>query len=247
MELTLDTIAGVKIYQNKNGYRFSVDALVLYSFINLEHAKKIADLGAGSGIVGILLAKKYQKAKVELVELQESLAILAEKNIALNNLGQRTSLINCNIKDIPRGIVPLKTNSFDLVASNPPFRRQKTGLISPTDEKAIARHEIKLGIDDILKASFYLLRNKGRLCIVYHPSRIIELIDKLRAGNLEPKRIRFVHSNPASEAKMVLIEAVKNGRPEIKIEKPLFIYHKPVDTGNGENIYTDEMKKIYDQ
>lgn len=247
MELTLDTIAGVKIYQNKNGYRFSVDALVLYSFINLEHAKKIADLGAGSGIVGILLAKKYQKAKVELVELQESLAILAEKNIALNNLGQRTSLINCNIKDIPRGIVPLKPNSFDLIASNPPFRRQKTGLISPTDEKAIARHEIKLGIDDILKASFYLLRNKGRVCIIYHPSRIIELIDKLRAENLEPKRIRFVHSNPASEAKMALIEAVKNGKPEIKIEKPLFIYHEPVDTDNGRNIYTDEMKKIYDQ
>lgn len=247
MELTLDTIAGVKIYQNKNGYRFSVDALLLYSFVDLKHVKKIADLGAGSGIVGILLAKKYQKAKVKLIELQESLASLAEKNIALNNLGQKISLINCNIKDIPSGIASLKADSFDLVVSNPPFRRQKTGLISPTDEKAIARHEIKLDINDIIKASFYLLKDKGRVCLIYHPSRIVELIDKLRAKNLEPKRIRFVYSNPESEAKMMLIEAVKNRRPGIKIERPFFIYSKSADANSMENFYTEEMKGIYNQ
>ncbi len=247
MELTLDTIAGVKIYQNKNGYRFSVDALLLYSFVDLKHVKKIADLGAGSGIVGMLLAKKYPKAKVKLIELQESLAALAEKNITLNNLGQRASLTNCNIKDIPHGIISLKPNSFDLAVSNPPFRKQKTGLISPTDEKAIARHEIKLTIDDTIRASSYLLRDKGRVCIIYHPSRIVELTDKLRAKNLEPKRIRFVHSDSASEAKMALIEAAKNGRPGIKIEKPLFIYQESHEAGNRKNIYTDEMKRIYCQ
>lgn len=235
--LTLDTIRDIKIYQNKNGYRFSIDALLLASFVNLKHALKIADLGAGSGIIGILLAKKYPQAKVDLIEIQNSLALLAEKNIQMNSLAQRIKIFNCNIKNISGNSSFFSPKSFDLAVSNPPFRRQKTGLISPTDEKAIARHELKLSLKDIAGASFYLLRSKGRLCIIYHPARLLELIDELRKKQLEPKRLRFVHSDRNSEAKMVLVEAVKNGRPEMKIEKPLFIYRE-----NG--LYSDELKGI---
>lgn len=238
LELTLDTIRDIKLYQNKKGYRFSVDAMLLFSFINLQRIWKIADLGAGSGVIGLLLAKKYHDTAVTLIELQTSLARLAEKNAKLNSLDDRVRVMQSNIKDLGAGCESLAANSFDLVVSNPPFRRQKTGLISPIDEKAIARHEIKLKLPDLVKAACYMLRDKGRFCIIYHPSRLVELIDVLRKKKMEPKRLRFVHSNIQTEAKMVLVEAVKNGRAEMKIEKPLFIYKE-------RGIYTDEMKKLY--
>ncbi len=237
MDLTLDSIRDIRLYQNKKGYRFSVDALLLYSFVNLQRAKKIADLGAGSGIIGLLLAKKYCDSSVALIELQDSLARLAEKNVKLNSLVDRVRVIGCNIRDID-ACSPLTAKSFDLVVSNPPFRRQKTGLISSTDEKAIARHEIKLKLTDLIDASNYLLRSKGRLCIIYHPSRLVELIDTLRKKQIEPKRLRFVHSDIITEAKIVLVEAVRDGRAEMKIEKPLYIYKE-------DGTYTDEMKALY--
>ncbi|RJQ42056.1 MAG: tRNA1(Val) (adenine(37)-N6)-methyltransferase [Nitrospiraceae bacterium] len=236
MELTLDTIRDIKLYQNKRGYRFSVDALLLSSFVNLKRAEKIADIGAGSGIIGILLAKRYQEAEITLIELQKSLAELAERNVVLNNLEKRIKVIKADLKLHPFSNSLL--HRFDLVVSNPPFRRQKTGLISPTNEKAIARHEIELKLADLIQASCSLLRSKGRFCMIYHPSRLVEVIDALREKHMEPKRLRFVHSNLKTEAKMVLVEAIKDGRTEMKIDNPLYIYDE-------EGTYTDEMKALY--
>lgn len=243
MELTLDTIRDIKLYQNKKGYRFSVDALLLYSFVNLRRAYRIADLGAGSGIVGILLAKKYHDSEVALIEIQNSLAGLAEKNVLLNNLKKRVYVVKADIKTLTPPTLPLvrggiRWGHFDLVVSNPPFRRQKTGLISPTDEKAVARHEIELKLADLMQASCSLLRSKGRFCMIYHPSRLVELIDALREKHMEPKRLRFVYSTLQTEAKMVLVEAIKDGKAEMKIEKPLCIYKE-------DGTYTDEMKALY--
>jgi len=235
LELTLDTIRDIRIYQSKKGYRFSVDALILYSFVNLRRAEKIADLGAGSGIIGILLAKKYPESHITLVEVQGRLARLAEKNCSLNHLEERVAIVSHDIRTI--NSAQLKNNAYDLVVSNPPFRRQKTGLISQIDEKAIARHEIKLRLPDLISSAFYLLRDKGRFCMIYHPSRLVELIEALRNKQMEPKRLRFVHSNINTEAKMVLVEAVKNGRTEMKIENPLYIYDE-----NG--FYKEEMKNL---
>lgn len=212
-----------------------MDALILYSFVNLRRVEKIADLGAGSGIIGILLAKKYPESHITFVEVQGSLARLAEKNCSLNHLEDRAAIVSHDIRTINSS--QLKNNAYDLVVSNPPFRRQKTGLISQIDEKAIARHEIKLRLPDLISSAFYLLRDKGRFCMIYHPSRLVELIEALRNKQMEPKRLRFVHSNINTEAKMVLVEAVKNGRTEMKIENPLYIYDE-----NGS--YREEMKNL---
>ncbi|BCB95287.1 SAM-dependent methyltransferase [Dissulfurispira thermophila] len=243
--LTLDSIRDIQIYQNKNGYRFSVDALLIFSFINLTRVKKIADLGTGSGIIGILLAKKYPDAKVALIEIQKSLARLAEKNVALNKLQERVKVIRADLKELSKThlfthlpIVPF--TDFDLVVSNPPFRKVKTGRLSIGNEKAIARHEIKLSLKDLMNTSSTLLRHHGRLCIIHLPERLTEIIDAMRENNLEPKRMRFIHSNVSTEAKMVLIEAVKGGSPGLKTERPFFIYNE-----NSE--FTDEMKDIYNK
>lgn len=235
MDVTLDSIRDIKIYQSKTGYRFSVDSLLLYDFVNLRKIDTIADLGAGSGIVGILLAKKYVGSKVTLFEIQKNLVELAKKNIVLNNLQERIEVIQQDIREIPK---LQKSFSFDLVVSNPPFRKLRSGLLSIEEEKAIARHEIKITLDDLIHVSSVILKSKGRLCLIYHPWRLSELIEILKKNKIEPKRLKFIHSRKTSEAKMVLVEGVKDGRTGFKVEKPFFIYS---EKGN----YTQEMKKIY--
>ncbi len=238
MDVSLDSIRDIKVFQSKKGYRFSVDALLLFDFISLKKVGRIGDLGAGSGIVGILLAKKYPDAVVTLFEIQDSLATLAKKNITLNNLEERVKLMKADLRKIkppPSFIAP---HSFDLLVSNPPFRKLKSGRLSVGEEQAIARHEIKLKLPDLINAATYLLKTRGRLCIVYHPSRLLELLDILKSKNLEPKRLRFVHSHVSSEAKMVLVEATKGGRAGLKVDKPLHIYK---DDGS----YTEEIMGIY--
>jgi tRNA1Val (adenine37-N6)-methyltransferase len=236
MDVTLDSIRDIRLYQSKTGYRFSVDSLLLYDFVKLKKINSIADLGAGSGIIGILLAKKYPDASITLFELQDSLTRLAQENVVQNCLVDRVKIVRCDLRTL--SIIPITPHNYDLVVSNPPFRRVKSGLLNLGEEKAIAKHEIKLRLNELINAASYLLKVKGRFCIIYHPCRLSELIDILKKREIEPKRLRFVHSNTSSEAKMILLEAVKKGKEGMKVDNPLFIYKE-----NGS--YTDELKGIY--
>lgn len=236
MDVTLDSIRDIRLYQQRIGYRFSVDSLLLYDFVNLKKVSSIADLGAGTGIVGILLAKKYPDANITLFELQDSLIRLAEENVVQNCLEDRVKVIRCDLRTLHA--LPITPRDYDLVVSNPPFRRLKSGLINMEEEKAIARHEVKLRLHELIDAASYLLRAKGRFCIIYHPYRLSELIETLKKRDLEPKRLRFVHSNISSEAKMILLEAAKGGKRGLKVDKPLYIYKE-----NGS--YTEEMKELH--
>jgi tRNA1Val (adenine37-N6)-methyltransferase len=235
MATSLDGILDIEVFQNREGYRFSVDALLLYSFVQVRHAERIVDLGAGSGIIGLLLAKKYETARVVLVELQQGLVKLAERNVAHNGLGERVRVEHADIRDIADRIDML---SSDLVVSNPPFRTVASGRISIGEERAIARHEMRLRFPDLAEAASSLLRVRGRFCMIYHPERIAEVIGTLRKNRLEPKRIRFVHNNSDAVSKIVLIEAVKEGRAGLRIEKPLLIY-------NRDGSYTKELRDMY--
>ncbi len=239
MNITLDSIRDIRIYQLKNGYRFSVDALLLYSFVNLPRAERIADIGAGSGIIGLLLAKKYPHAMVVLLELQESLASLAHENVEMNNLAERVKVVRCDVRELPGkpgSLIPTAC-PFDLIVSNPPFRRERTGLMSAGEERLVARHEVMMKLADLAAAAQHLLKSRGRLFLIYLPERLAELSETLRMNGFEIKRLRFVHSNPCSEAKMVLVEAVKNGRAGLKVERPIYIYE-----GGS---YSAEMVEIY--
>ena len=123
-DVTLDSIRNIKIYQSKEGYRFSVDSLLLYDYVNLKKVNSIADLGAGSGIVGILLAKKFPDARVSLFEIQEGLVGLARNNVSLNSLDGRVEVVACDLRSLPASDV--KGGKYGLVVSNPPFRVMKT-------------------------------------------------------------------------------------------------------------------------
>ncbi len=238
METTLDHIRDIKICQSRSGYRFSVDALLLYSFVNSLLAEKIADLGAGSGIIGLLLAKKYADANVFLFELQDGLAAIAEKNVVLNSLEERVRVIRADVREIRGFFAGSDAGTFDMVVSNPPFRKERSGLVNPGEEKAIARHEITLKLTELVSAARYLMKSKGRLFLIHHPARLGELVSALREKRMEIKRLRFVHSTALTEAKMVLVEAITGGRSGVKVERPLIIYHE-----NGD--YTPEMLSLY--
>lgn len=236
MELTFDSIRDIKLYQRKSGYRFSLDALLLYDFIEQPIAKSIADLGAGSGIIGILLARKFKNARVLLIELQESLYDLALRNIEVNGVADRVEIIKEDIKE--KNKMAKLSGKFDLVVSNPPFRKPVSGKISLEREKALARHEISLKLEDLISTAGHMLKNRGRLCIIYLPDRLPEVFDSLRKEGLEPKRVRFVHGRAGLPAKMVLVESVKASRAGLSVEPPLIVY-KP------DGSYTEEVRAIY--
>jgi tRNA1Val (adenine37-N6)-methyltransferase len=235
MKTSLDGLRDIKVYQNMEGYRFSVDALLLYSFVNLKHAKEIADLGAGSGVIGLLLARKYAMARVLLVELQESLYRLAERNIALNGLEERVGALLTDVRRLDAVCPP---EAYDLVVSNPPFRKPSSGRLSLGEERAVARHELRLRLPELARSASYLLRAKGRFCMIFHPERLIEIVDTLREAKLEAKRIRFVHNDVRAVSKMVLVEAVKEAKPGLKVEKPLILY-------DADGSYTEELNEMY--
>lgn len=236
-ELTLDSIRDIRLYQPKAGYRFSVDSILLFNFINLPRVKRIADLGAGCGIIGLLLARKYEKSIVTLFEIQRGLFEVAKKNIKTNSLQERMEAFNLDINEIP-SLHPSLKSSFDIVVSNPPFRKMKSGRINPYEGKAIARHEIAIDLQGLVTASEFLLRPRGRIFLIYHPSRLSEVVKEFQKKGIEAKRLQFVHSNIFTEAKMVLVEGVKGGRTGLKVDKPFFIYNE-----RGE--YSEEMRYVY--
>jgi tRNA1Val (adenine37-N6)-methyltransferase len=232
---TLDTILDLSLYQHAEGYRFSLDAVLLYSFVTLRDARGIADLGAGSGVVGLLLAKKYSKAHVTLVELQKGLYRLVERNIKLNGLEGR---VEAQLADI-RTLGGL--HGLDAAVSNPPFRKPLTGRLSREDERAVARHELELTLPELARAAASVLKSRGRFYLVHLPERLADVVDVLREHRLEPKRVRFVHGRRGSEARIMLIEAVRHGRAGIKVESPLFVYE---DDGKT---YSSEVRRIYEE
>ncbi len=235
MEFTLDSIKDIKLYQPKRGYRFSVDALLLEDFISAKRLSSGIELGAGCGIISILLAKRLKSTRIIAVEIQKSLARCAKKNVELSKLSDRIEILHEDIKDLKKHF---PANKFDFVFSNPPFRRTKTGLLSADEERAVARHEIKITLQDLIIAASYLLKNTGKFYLIYHPFRLIELINMLHNARLEPKRMRFVYSRIGEEAKMVLIETVKGSGAWLTIEPPFYIYEKGSD-------YAPGMKKVY--
>ncbi len=242
MESTLDSIKDIKLFQSKKGYRFSVDALLLEDFISAKRFFHGVELGTGSGIISILLAKRYKHIKIYAVEIQKSLAESAKKNVHLNNLKDKIDVLREDIRKLKKQFSP---NTFDLVFSNPPFRKTKSGLLNVDKERAVARHEIKISLPEIITTASYLLKNTGRFYVIYNPFRLIELIALLQKARLEPKRMRFVHSRrtgstgrTGNEAKMVLIEAVKGSGQWLTIDPPFYIYEKGSE-------YTAEMKRVY--
>lgn len=225
----------LKIIQNKKWFCFGMDAVLLTNYCDVKNNSNIVDLGTGTGIIPILLSGKRKIKKAVGIEIQEEVAEMATRSVELNNLQDKIEILNIDLKDATRH---LDKSYYDAVISNPPYKLNNSGLVNPTDQKAISRHEIKCTLEDVISTASLLLKQYGRFYMVHRPDRLVDIICLLRQYKLEPKQIRFVHPRSEEKPNMVLIRASKNGNPELKFDPPLFIY-------NEEGIYTEDVYKIY--
>ena len=216
---TIDTFLNgrLRIIQSERGYRFSVDALLLADFVIAGEEDVVVDLGAGCGIISLLLALQKEPGFIVGLELQDELVSQARRNVALNELEEKIAIIQGDLRN-----PPLPTGFADIVVCNPPYRTARSGRINPDAGKAIARHEIAVSLDAILTASKALLKRKGRLNLIYPANRMAEIFTKMRWARLEPKRLELVFPDSASEAKLALIEGRLQARAGLKVLPPIF-------------------------
>ena len=231
-------LKGLKIIQNKEGFCFGIDSVLLSDFAkNIENNSLVLDLGTGTGIIPILLCGKTNLKKVIGVEVQEKIAEMAKRSIKLNNLEARFQVINENILNLKN---IYQNQTFDVVVTNPPYKKKNSGIINENHEKLISRHEIEADLADFIKVSKDLLKDKGEFYMVHRPERLVDILSIMRKEKLEPKVLRMVYSNKNKEPKLVLIKGIKNAKPFLKVEKNLYIYD---ENGN----YTDEILEIYNK
>ncbi|MCR4655484.1 MAG: tRNA1(Val) (adenine(37)-N6)-methyltransferase [Lachnospiraceae bacterium] len=228
-------INGLHIIQNKDRFCFGIDAVLLSGYAVVKKGETVLDIGTGTGVIPILLTAKTEGAHFTGIEIQKDSAELAKRNAALNGLSGIVDIICGDIRDC-RDILP--SNSVNVITSNPPYMINRHGLTGESFEKAAARHEILCTFEDIARESKRILKEKGRIYLIHRPFRLADVFESLKKYSLEPKRLRMVQPYIDKEPSMVLIEAVKGGRPGLKVEKPLVIYKEL-------NVYTQEVYEIY--
>lgn len=226
----------LKIIQNKDGFCFGIDAVLLSDFAkDIRNNSKVLDLGTGTGIVATLLCAKTKLSKIYGIDIQKDMCDMASRSIKLNNLEDKFEIINTNIKDLKN---IFEESSFDAIVSNPPYKKDNSGLKNEAETKLISRHEITANLEDFISISSKLLKNNGNIYMVHRPERLSDLFYLLKKYNLEPKKLRMVQSYVDSKPKLVLVKATKNAKSFLNIEEPLIIYNK-------DGSYTDEIFKIY--
>jgi len=208
----------LRLIQSKAGYRFSVDAVFLSEFVSIRKGDFLIDLGTGCGIIPLILLRTRPLRFALGVEIQPHLAEQAARNVNLNGFKGRMGVL---IGDVRRP--PVKASSANVVVCNPPYRPKESGRLNPDMERAIARHEILASLEDIMDVSQMLLKEKGRLAIIYSAERLPDLMVSMRERRLEPKRLQMVYPDTNSEAKLVLIEALKGGNPGIRVLPPIMM------------------------
>ena len=215
-------INNLRIIQNKGGFCFGIDSVLLTDFAKkIKKNTKIIDLGTGTGIIAILLTAKIKAASILGVELQKDVADMATRSVKLNNIDNKVQIINENIKNLDK---ILKLGTYDVIVTNPPYMKKNTGAKNINNSKLISRHEIECTLEDIAMISFKLLKNNGEIYMVHRPDRLVEIMEIFRKYKLEIKELRLVFPNENSQANLVLIKAVKNARPFLKILEPLYVY-----------------------
>lgn len=230
-------LKGLKIIQNPEGFCFGIDAVLVSNFSQIKKNGLVVDLGTGTGIIPLLISGKSSAKKIYGVEVQEEVADMARRSVALNGLEERIEIVHQNLKTIfeylPKGLA-------DVVISNPPYMPAGGALVNPGSYKAISRHEVLCTLEDVMKTAAGLLKEKGGFYMVHRPSRLVDIIELGRRYKLEPKLIRMIHPKEGKEPNIMLIKCVKSGNPELRVMPPLYVYNK-------DGSYTDEIFDIYNQ
>lgn len=228
-------IKGYEIIQHPGKFCFGMDSSLLSSFVRVKSQDRVLDLGTGTGILPILLEAKTKGKHFTGLEIQEESVDMARRSVLHNHLEEKIEIITGDIKEASAIFGHV---SFDVVVTNPPYMIGQHGLKNETDTMTIARHETLCTLDDILRESAKLLPFKGRFYMVHRPFRLAEILSKMVAYKIEPKRMRLVYPYVDKEPNMVLIEGRRGGNPRMTVERPLIVY-KDV------NVYADELLVEY--
>ena len=224
----------ISIRQKKDGYRFSIDAVIAASGLEPKAGDTVVDLGTGCGIIPLILAYRYDDIRIVGVEIQSELAQLADFNRRQNHFEDRFDIVHADMRTLHLDQV---NGPVQWVVCNPPFRRPNSGRINPNMERALARHEININLSQLMRTSKRLLKIGGRIVTIYPAERLVELFFEMRSHNIEPKSLRMIQSRINENAKLVMVKGVNGGRTGINIEPPLEIY-------NHEGEYSSEMKTM---
>jgi tRNA1Val (adenine37-N6)-methyltransferase len=233
---TIDTIlsGALTVVQPRDGYRFSIDSILLGRFVKVRKRDRVLELGAGCGVISIMIAALWHPREVVAIEIQPEMAVLAERNAALNQLDS-IRVVNADLR--ARRIGQLAPASFDVVVANPPYRALHRGRTSPNPGRRIARDESSATLAEFVTAAKRYASNGAKVAFVFDASRSTELLRWLSTNSLEPKRIRFVHPRADAPASTILVEARKGGGLETIVEPPLFLYDRP-------GVYSDEARAL---
>ena len=226
------------IVQNTQMFNFSLDSVLLPNFVTLnKNIKNILDIGCGNAPIPLILSIKTN-ALITGVEIQKDVYDLAVKSVKINNLENQINIINADINELYN---KFETESFDVITCNPPFFKvSEHSNLNKSDYKTIARHEVKLNLDDIFKISKKLLKNNGYIAIVHRPERLLDILESMKKYNIEPKKIQFIYPKTNMEANILLVEGKKNCNKGLKILPPIYTHLE-----NGE--YTEQIKKYFEE
>lgn len=236
-DLTKDTLKrfNLTLLQPRFGYRFTLDPLLLCDFSGAHNEETIVDLGAGSGVMALILAKMAPDATLIAFEQDHVSVDLARKNAGFNGLDGRISVLHEDVLQVRRH---LPVSCCDLVISNPPYRKQGRGRLNPNPGKLAGRHETTAGLSDFLAAAKYLVKPSGRICMVYHSARLPEFMAEAQLQKLAVLRLRMVHGLPDAEGKLFLVELAKARRQVSSLIMPPLVVRRDADH------YTDEVNSI---
>lgn len=226
---------GYQIIQNSEKFCFGIDAVLLADFAKAKPTDKVLDIGTGTGVIPLLMEARYGGAHFYALEIQEESADMARRSVKLNALEDKITVVTGDIKEAEAYFQPA---SFHVITCNPPYMIGQHGLTNPEEPKAIARHEIKCTLEDIVSKSAKLLMPGGKFYMIHRPFRLAEIIVCMSKYKLEPKRMRLIYPFADKEPTMVLIEGARGGKSRMTVEKPLIVYKEP-------GVYTEEIREIY--
>lgn len=225
----------LQLLQEENDFCYGIDAVLISDFMlkHCKNPKKVLDLGTGNGIIPLILSASLNKTEFIGIEVQSKVVDIARQNMLINNLEKRC-VIEC--ENIKKAL--FKNYEADVVISNPPYIKFKSGIKNLNMNKAISRHEVKAKLEDFFKLAAKVLPSGGEFYMVHRPFRLAEIFDIARNNRMEAKKVRFVFPYMEADAKMVLLQFIKNAAQELKVESPLIIRGE-----DGE--FTQEIKDIY--
>lgn len=235
--ITTDTFfdGQLQVKQYRDGYRFSIDAVLLAGYASPKPGEIVLDLGTGCGILPLILAYRHPDIRIWGVEIQDELAEVATINARENRLEDRITIICEDMISLKSEIF---SGSVDMVVCNPPYRKVNSGRINPNPQRAIARHEIQVTLHEVVETASRMLNMSGRFVTIFSVERTMDILSSMRECGLEPKHLRSVHSFEDANATLVLLTGIKGGRPGMNVEPPLIIY-------KDEDTYTEEVRRMF--